>query len=103
VSEEQNVPVDMACEKVVEIVTEYLEGALDQETAAAVEYHLALCPGCDDYLQQMRTTILLVGRVPVETLSVAARDELLTAFHDFHADGNTRYDTDGVGRNEWRD
>ena len=86
-SEQQNVPVDLACDHVVEIVTDYLEGALDPETAAAVEYHLTLCPGCDDYLQQMRTTIQIMGRVPVETLSDTARRELLTAFRDFHADG----------------
>ena len=96
-SEVRKVPVDMACEHVVEIVTDYLEGALDQETAAAVEYHLTLCPGCDDYLQQIRTTIQLMGRVPVETLSVAARDELLTAFRDFHADSSTPTDADGTG------
>ena len=93
-SEEQNVPADIACAEVVEIVTDYLEGALDQETAAAVEYHLTLCPGCDDYLQQMRATIQLVGRVPVETLSVAARDELLTAFRDFHSEGGGSFEAD---------
>ena len=96
-SDEQNVPVDLACATVVEIVTDYLEGALDQETAAEVEYHLNLCPGCDEYLQQMRTTIELLGHVPVETLSPAARDDLLTAFRDFHADSGTGTDADGAG------
>ena len=86
-SDEHNAPVDLACEHVVEIVTDYLEGALDPETASAVEYHLTLCPDCDEYLQQMRITIQLLGRVPVETLSPRARRELLTAFRDFPGDG----------------
>ena len=96
-SEERNVPADIACEHVVEIVTAYLEGALDRRNAAAVEYHLTLCPGCDDYLQQMRTSIQLVGRVPVETLCVTARGELLNAFRDFHTGSGTRSDADGSG------
>jgi anti-sigma factor RsiW len=70
------------CAEVVELVTDYLEGAVDEPLRAEIEAHLALCPGCDAYLAQMRATIDLLGHVPVETLSPQAREELVTAFGD---------------------
>jgi anti-sigma factor RsiW len=75
----------ISCIDLVELVTEYLEGALDEPTSAEVEAHLALCPGCDTYLTQMRETIRTLGHVPVESLSDEAAAELLSAFRDFHA------------------
>lgn len=75
--------IDIACRELVELVTDYLEGQLDEGLAAAVAHHLTLCPGCDRYLDQMRETIASLGRVPVESLSAAARAELVVAFADF--------------------
>jgi anti-sigma factor RsiW len=72
------------CVDLVELVTDYLEGALDEPTRAEIEAHLALCPGCDTYLMQMRETIRTLGHIPVETLSDEAAAELLSAFRDFH-------------------
>jgi anti-sigma factor RsiW len=81
----QPVPgMTITCTEIVEVVTEYLEGQVDEALRAEVEAHLALCPGCDHYLDQMRETIRLVGRVPVESLSDAARDDLMAAFRTFH-------------------
>ena len=75
---------DIACRDLVEIVTDYLEGRLDEGTASRVATHLAECTGCDEYIEQMRTTIRLVGRVPVETLSPEVKLGLMNAFRDFH-------------------
>lgn len=47
----------MSCQELVELVTDYLEGALSPADAARFEAHVAACPGCDAYLEQMRTTI----------------------------------------------
>jgi len=74
---------DLACRDLVELVTDYLEGQLDDGAAAAVEHHLTLCAGCDRYLDQMRQTIATLGRVPVESLSAQARAELVAAFAGF--------------------
>jgi len=79
-------PADLACEEVVELVTDYLEGGLDPDTTRAVDAHLAQCPGCDAYLEQMRGTISALGRVPVETLSEQARADLIAAFRGAHGD-----------------
>ena len=71
------------CADLVELVTEYLEGVLDKPTAAEIEAHLALCPGCDAYVAQMRETIQVLGHVPVESLSDEAVAQLMSAFRDF--------------------
>jgi hypothetical protein len=36
-------------------------------------------------MQQMRTTVHVVGRIDAESISPQARDELLHAFRDWHA------------------
>ena len=70
----------MTCEEFVELVTAYLEGTLPDEQRLAFDEHLALCPGCDRYLAQFRTTIDLLGELPEESLSSPARESLLNAF-----------------------
>jgi anti-sigma factor RsiW len=75
-------PRDIACIELVEMLTDYLEGALPPSEVAAVEAHLDTCPLCRTYLAQMRATIRAVGSVPVETLSDEAYDTLLAAFRD---------------------
>jgi anti-sigma factor RsiW len=68
------------CETFVELVTAYLEDQLQPEERAAFEEHLRLCPGCDTYLDQFRTTISLLGELPEQTISPTARTTLLEAF-----------------------
>jgi anti-sigma factor RsiW len=70
------------CQEIVELVTDYIEGVLDADMTAEVEAHLELCDGCNIYVEQMRTTIRALGRVPVDTLSEAAQAELVHAFRD---------------------
>jgi len=74
----------MTCAEFVELVTAFLDGALDPDTEARFIEHLALCPGCDTYLKQFRQTIDALGRLPAASLSAEARDRLLTAFDDWH-------------------
>jgi predicted anti-sigma-YlaC factor YlaD len=67
----------------VELVTDYLEGVLDDEHRERVEQHLGWCDGCESYLDQMRTTIRVTGRVREEDLSPEAREALLEAFRSW--------------------
>ncbi len=71
----------VACVELVELLTDYLEGALPADEVVAVETHLAGCTACRRYLDQMRATIAALGSVPVDTLSPQAFDVLLAAFH----------------------
>jgi anti-sigma factor RsiW len=75
-------PRDIACIELVELLTDYLEGALPPDEVAAVEAHLETCAKCRTYLAQIRATIQALGSVSVETLPDEAFDSLLTAFRD---------------------
>jgi hypothetical protein len=77
------------CIEVVELMTDYLEDALDQATRDEIEAHLVLCAPCQIYLDQMRATIDMLGHVPVETLSDEAKTDLVAAFRDFRAPDTT--------------
>jgi anti-sigma factor RsiW len=54
-------PTDLACIEVVELVTEYIEGALPVAEQRGLEAHLEQCDGCAEYLAQMRTVARLLG------------------------------------------
>jgi anti-sigma factor RsiW len=73
----------LACQQMVELVTDYLEGALGWRTRRRFEQHLAVCPACQRYVDQMRETLALLGKVPVDSLSPEAQSTLLDAFRDF--------------------
>lgn len=74
---------DLDCDELVELVTEFLDGALDPATERRVTDHLALCDGCATYVAQFRTTVDELGHLPagqVADLPASARAALLTAF-----------------------
>jgi anti-sigma factor RsiW len=70
------------CRQVVELVTDYLEGVLDAATRLELEAHLAICPGCAEYVHQIQVTLRMVGEVPLESLSASFKAGLLAAFRD---------------------
>jgi anti-sigma factor RsiW len=73
----------MNCDEFVELVTAYLDGALDPATERRFVEHLAECTGCDRYLDQIRRTIAELGELPADRLAPEARDELLAAFRNW--------------------
>ena len=77
--------MSLACRELVELVTEYLEGALSAEDRTRFEAHLDDCESCVAYLDQMRTTIRLVGRVPEESVHPRAMEALRAAFRGWRA------------------
>ena len=76
----------LTCIELVELVTDYLEGNLDADERARVERHLAGCDACTAYIDQMRVTIAVVGRVREEDLSDEAKAELVAAFRGWARD-----------------
>ena len=70
----------LACRNAVELVTDYLEGALSARDRERFEAHLADCPHCADYLAQMRITIETVGRIEPDSLAPEVRDELMRLY-----------------------
>ncbi|MDF2830550.1 MAG: anti-sigma factor [Mycobacterium sp.] len=72
----------MDCNQFVELVTAYLDGSLDVETRSRFDTHVLECDGCDNYLQQFRTTVSTLGKVDDSDLNPAFRDRLMNAFRD---------------------
>jgi anti-sigma factor RsiW len=73
----------ITCQDLVELVTEYFEGALPSRDRVRFERHIAACKYCNTYLEQMRITIRTLGRLPEESLEPEARDALLDTFRDW--------------------
>jgi anti-sigma factor RsiW len=76
-------PIGMTCQQLVELVTDYLEDAMAPGERARFETHLAVCPGCVDYLEQMRATIRATGQLTEESVDPSVRDQLLSLFRDW--------------------
>ncbi len=77
----------LTCREVVELVTDYLENALTPEDRARFDEHLALCPGCDSYLEQIRLTVRVVAatdEIDEDTPEMAA---LMGAFRAYRRTG----------------
>jgi anti-sigma factor RsiW len=76
----------LSCQELVELVTDYFDGALPPGERARFEAHVSDCPGCDRHLAQMRTTMALAGASrEVETSPDVAA--LRAAFRDWHRRG----------------
>lgn len=75
--------VEMSCMELIEVITDYLEGALPPSEQARFEAHLAGCDGCSNYLEQMRQTIRLTGELAEEHIAPEAKADLLDAFRDW--------------------
>jgi anti-sigma factor RsiW len=75
----------LVCKEAVELVTHYLEGVLNPDERARFEAHLAECPHCREYLEQIRTTIDVMGHVEPAALEPEARDELVRLYRQWKA------------------
>ena len=78
--------LEVACQEFVELVTDYLEGALPERVEGAVRAHLSLCDPCVEYLAQIRQTTDALGHLPLPSLLPAVRGELLEVFAHVHRD-----------------
>jgi anti-sigma factor RsiW len=79
----------ITCSEFVELATNYLEGKLSEPDRERFEDHLALCPGCQAYMDQLQAMLRALGRIPEESLSANAREELLHAFRDWKSSGRS--------------
>ncbi len=75
----------LSCQELVELVTNYLEGALSGRQRARFERHIAACPHCTEYLQQLRVTLAELGELHEEDVAGPVREDLLHAFRDWKA------------------
>ena len=74
---------ELTCQEFVELVTEYLEGALSSAERLRFESHMDDCPYCAAYLDQMRQTIQLVGQLSENTVPPEVKSDMLRRFRDW--------------------
>jgi anti-sigma factor RsiW len=73
----------VTCREFVELVTEYLEGAMSPAERGRFEAHIAHCDECRTYLAQFRETIAAVGHLPPDSIEPEAEARLLEVFRDW--------------------
>jgi predicted anti-sigma-YlaC factor YlaD len=73
----------MPCQELVELITDYWDGGLSDVDRVRFEEHLRDCRHCRTYLEQMRLTIRVLGRLPEYSVPEQAMRELLQAFKDW--------------------
>jgi anti-sigma factor RsiW len=78
---------DLVCQQAVELVTDYLEGALSRRDHARFEAHVAACPHCHEHFEQIRATIRVLGRVEPEALAPHVRADLVALYRGWQAGG----------------
>ena len=74
---------DLTCRELVELVTAYHEGALPARDRQRFEEHVVFCDGCASYLDGMRRTIDVTGRLTEDDLLPEMERELLATFRDW--------------------
>ncbi|HSZ06475.1 MAG TPA: zf-HC2 domain-containing protein [Solirubrobacteraceae bacterium] len=79
---------ELVCQEMVELVTDYLEGALPRSQRRRFDAHLAKCEHCTEYLEQMRETIRLTGRLEVEDLTPQMREEFIDLYRRWRSEGD---------------
>jgi anti-sigma factor RsiW len=75
---------DLACQEVVEIVSDYLDGSMTGGVRRRFEAHLQRCPYCTDYVEQLREVGVALRGLAAESIESARRDALLEAFRGWH-------------------
>jgi anti-sigma factor RsiW len=82
-----------SCQELVELVTDYLEGALSPADTRRFEEHIGACDGCTAYLEQFKRTIELTGALLPDDVTPAAEAALLEVFRSW--DSAQRSSADG--------
>ena len=75
----------LVCRQAVELMSDYLEGALTERERARLETHLAGCPECSEYLAQLRVTIDTLGKCSPEDLPDETVDRLVDLYRSWQA------------------
>jgi len=76
-------PLGLSCKEVVELVNDYLEGAMHPAEVARFEHHLGECVGCSEYLRQIRQVQQSAARLRENDVPETVRDALLQAFRQW--------------------
>jgi predicted anti-sigma-YlaC factor YlaD len=73
----------VTCRQVVQLLTDYLEGALSDADRVRVQEHLAGCAACRAFLGQLRAAGRVTAALAAAEVPAALRAELISAFRDW--------------------
>ena len=77
---------DIACRDVVELITDFLEGALSVQKRVELEQHLVICRGCADHLNQVQATRRVLSQLDTgDEITPETRDQLLDTFRQWRS------------------
>ncbi|MBA3809477.1 MAG: zf-HC2 domain-containing protein [Solirubrobacterales bacterium] len=76
----------LVCRQMVELITDYLEGTLPRARRRRFEAHIAGCEHCTEYLEQMRSTIRLTGRLRAADLTPQMSEEFAAIYRGWQAE-----------------
>jgi Putative zinc-finger len=68
------------CKEVIDLATEYVEGAMTPSQMTRFELHLNFCDGCVTFVDQIRATAAMAGRLSEEQIPGETKVKLLAAF-----------------------
>ena len=86
---------ELSCLELVELVTEYFDGALGAEEHARFEEHLTICHDCRVHLEQLSQTMRALGTLSEETADPEAVARLRLVFRAFRQTPTHAADADG--------
>ena len=75
----------ISCKDITELITDYLEGTMSFVDRLSFTMHIAMCPPCKRYVEQMKLTVATTGEIPSEPLPEHVESELMTIFQDCKA------------------
>lgn len=76
----------LTCQELVELVTAYRDGALPPQEQERFDAHLAICPPCVTYVEQLDLTIRALGQLDERIESAPTTQQLLHIFRDWKAE-----------------
>lgn len=77
---------EMSCRELVELVTAYREGQLAPDDRARFDAHLAICPPCVHYVEQLDLTVRALGGLNAQIEQEPSTQTLLDLFRAWKAE-----------------
>lgn len=74
---------ELACQQLVEFLSEHLDDTLAAEDQRRVVEHLSACDGCSAALEQVRATIRVAGTLAEDSVAEADRDRIRATFRSW--------------------
>lgn len=81
-------PDPLVCRDAIELMSDYLDGALARRDQRRLTRHLKDCDACTLYLEQLRQIILASGSASPDDLTSDAVEALVAVFRRFRDETN---------------